>query len=38
MKWAFFYTLDDSADPTRIDRIGTLFGTDATAGLQRLFG
>jgi hypothetical protein len=92
MKWAFFYTLDDSSDPTRIDRIGTLvcvgvptvaaapdiarklvdegvelielcggfggaglgaivaavngrvpvgavfFGTDASAGLQRLFG
>lgn len=24
MKWAFIYTLDDPAEPTRIDRIGTL--------------
>jgi hypothetical protein len=24
MKWAFFYTLDDATEPTRIDHVGTM--------------
>ena len=24
MKWAFFYTLDEPSEPTRIDRVGSM--------------
>lgn len=24
MKWAFFYTLDDASEPTRIDHVGSM--------------